>query len=148
MNTPLKIRPLTILMAEDSPTDVMLKREALEDAKLLNTLHVVDNGVDAMEFLRRKGQYAAAPRPDLILLDLNMPRKSGLEVLAEIKADANLRAIPVVILTTSKAEGDIMQAYGHHANCFISKPVDFEAFAQVVRQISSFWFNVVTLPPA
>ncbi|MEO8425835.1 MAG: response regulator [Verrucomicrobiota bacterium] len=148
MNNQTKTKPIEILLAEDSPTDVMLTREALEHAKLLNNLHVVDNGMEAMEFLRRQGRHAAAPRPDLILLDLNMPRKNGHEVLAEIKADASLKAIPVVILTTSRTEADLMKAYGNHANCYIVKPVDFDAFAEVVRSIESFWFAVVTLPPA
>jgi chemotaxis family two-component system response regulator Rcp1 len=140
-------RPIDILIAEDSPADVMLMREALQHAKVLNTLHVVDNGVEAMEFLRRIGKYREAPRPDLILLDLNMPRKNGQEVLAEIKDDESLRAIPVIILTTSRTDADIAAAYGGHANCYIAKPVDFDAFAEVVRSIQSFWFTVVTLPP-
>ncbi len=147
MNAKKENRTINILIVEDSPTDVMLTREALDHAKLLNHLHVVENGVEAMEFLHRQGKHGAAPRPDLILLDLNMPRKNGLEVLAEIKGDETLRAIPVVILTTSKAETDILKAYGHHANCYITKPVDFEAFAEVVRSIQTFWFSVVTLPP-
>jgi chemotaxis family two-component system response regulator Rcp1 len=148
MNKLTPPKPIDILIAEDSPTDVMLMREALEHAKMLNTLHVVDNGVEAMEFLHRKGKYNAAPRPDLILLDLNMPRKNGHEVLADIKASERLRAIPVVILTTSRADTDIVAAYGRHANCYIAKPVDFEAFAEVVRSIQNFWFTVVTLPAA
>jgi chemotaxis family two-component system response regulator Rcp1 len=126
----------------------MLMQEALEHAKVLNTLHVVDNGIEAMDFLNRKGAHTAAIRPDLILLDLNMPRMNGQEVLAKIKADENLRAIPVVILTTSNAEMDVLKAYGNYANCYIAKPVDFDAFAEVVRSVRSFWFTVVTLPTA
>ena len=113
---------------------------------MLIVLHVASDGVEAMEFLRRQGQYSAAPRPDLILLDLNMPRKNGQEVLAELKVDESLKAIPVVILTTSKSDADVMKAYGLHANCYISKPVDFESFVEVVRSIENFWFTVVTLP--
>jgi chemotaxis family two-component system response regulator Rcp1 len=147
MKKPVIARPIDILIAEDSPTDVMLMREALEHAKVLNTLHVVEDGVEAMDFLRRLGKYSAAPRPDLILLDLNMPRKNGQEVLAEIKQSEGLRSIPVVILTTSRADADVASAYGHHANCYIAKPVDYDAFAGVARSIQNFWFSVVTLPP-
>ncbi len=141
-----KNKPITILMAEDNATDVMLTKEALAHAKLLNTLYVVDDGIDALDFLHRRGKYAKAPHPDLILLDLNMPRKNGQEVLAEIKASDRLKHIPVVILTTSKAEEDIVKAYGLHANCYVIKPVDFDVFAEVVRSIQEFWFSVVTLP--
>ena len=136
-----------VLLVEDSPTDVLLTREALENATMLNTLHVASNGVEAMDFLRRKGIYSDAPRPDLILLDLNMPRKNGQEVLVEIKSDESLKAIPIVMLTTSKTGTDVIEAYEHHANCYITKPVDFDAFAEVVHSIQNFWFNVVTLPP-
>lgn len=139
-------RPIEILLAEDSATDVMLAKEALEYAKVRNNLHVVKHGVEAMAFLRKEGRYAAAPRPDLILLDLNMPRKDGREVLAEVKGDDDLKTIPVVVLTTSQAQEDILNAYGLHANCYISKPVDFEQFTNVVRAIDQFWFTVVTLP--
>ncbi len=139
-------RPIIILMAEDNPNDVLITKEGLGTAKMLNTLHVVEDGMEAMDFLSQKGKYANAPRPDLVLLDLNMPRKNGQEVLAEIKANDNLRNIPVLILTTSRAEEDIVKAYGLHANCYISKPVDFDAFARVVRTIQDFWFSVVTLP--
>ena len=142
-----KTTPITILMAEDNATDVMLTKEALAHAKVLNTLHVVEDGMEAMEFLHRRGRYAKAPQPDLILLDLNMPRKNGQEVLAEIKADEQLKHIPVVVLTTSKAEEDVVKAYGLHANCYVIKPVDFDVFADVVRSIQQFWFSVVTLPP-
>ncbi|HWA86447.1 MAG TPA: response regulator [Opitutus sp.] len=139
-------KPITILMAEDNPTDVMLTKEALEHAKLLNTLHIVEDGIEALDFLNRRGKYAKAPRPDLILLDLNMPRKNGQEVLAEIKDDPKLKHIPVVVLTTSKAEEDVVKAYGLYANCYVIKPVDFDVFAEVVRSIERFWFTVVTLP--
>ena len=139
-------REIEILLVEDSATDVMLAEEALEHAKVRNHLHVVKDGVEAMAFLRKEGQYAEVPRPDLMLLDLNMPRKDGREVLAEVKADESLRTIPVVVLTTSQAQEDVLKAYGLHANCYISKPVDFEQFANVVRAIDQFWFTVVTLP--
>jgi chemotaxis family two-component system response regulator Rcp1 len=139
-------RPIEILLAEDSPTDVMLAEEALAEAKVNNNLHVAKDGVEAMAFLRREGKYTDAPRPDLILLDLNMPRKSGSEVLTEVKADDHLKQIPVVILTTSQAEQDVARAYGLHANCYISKPVDFEQFTSVVQAIEHFWFTVVLLP--
>ena len=141
-----KNKPITILMAEDNSTDVMLTKEALAHAKVLNTLHVVEDGIEALDFLHRRGKHAKAPHPDLILLDLNMPRKNGQEVLAEIKADDRLKQIPVVILTTSKAEEDVVKAYGLHANCYVIKPVDFDVFAEVVRSIQQFWFTVVTLP--
>ncbi len=134
------------MLVEDSPTDVLLAQEALEQARLLNTLHVVSDGVEAMQFLRREAPYNDAVRPDLILLDLNLPRKDGREVLQEIKNDPVLKRIPVVVLTTSKAEEDILNAYGLHANCYVSKPVDFEQFTNVVRAIESFWFSVVLLP--
>ena len=140
-------RPVEILLVEDSPTDVLLATEALQQAKLINNLHVARDGVEAIEFLERRGPHANAPRPDLILLDLNLPRKDGRQVLAEIKASAVLKQIPVVVLTTSKAEEDVLESYGHHANCYITKPVDFDQFASVVRQVESFWFAVVTLPP-
>ena len=142
-----KNKAICILMAEDNPTDVMITKEALEHAKVLNSLHVVEDGMEALDFLHRRGKHAKAPRPDLILLDLNMPRKNGQEVLAEIKADKRMKHIPVVILTTSKAEEDVVKAYGLHANCYVIKPVDFDVFAEVVRSIQQFWFSVVTLPP-
>ena len=142
----MSIRTVSILAIEDNPTDVMLMREALSSAKLHVDLHVVQDGVMGLEFLHRIGAHAQAPRPDLILLDLNLPRKSGLELLVEIKADESLRAIPVVMLTTSQAEDDLAQAYAAHVNCYIRKPVDFERFAEVVKSIENFWFAVVTLP--
>lgn len=139
-------RPVVILMAEDNPTDVLIAREGLGSAKMLNTLHVVDDGIEAIEFLRRRGKHAEAPRPDLILLDLNMPRRNGQEVLAEIKTDPHLKQIPVIVFTTSKSRDDIDKAYGLHANCYISKPVDFDEFTKVVQAIQDFWMSIVTLP--
>jgi len=140
-------RPIEILLVEDSPSDTELTVEALREAKVRNHLSVVEDGVQAMEFLRQQGPFADSPRPDLIMLDLNLPRKDGREVLAEIKSDDRLKAIPVVILTTSRAEQDVLRAYNLHANCYIAKPVDFERFLDVVRSIESFWLFVVTLPP-
>lgn len=138
---------LVILLVEDSPADVLMTREALEQNQLATELHVVEDGVEALEFLRRQGPFASAPRPDLILLDLNLPRMDGREVLAEIKADESLRVIPLVILTTSKADEDVLRAYDSHANCYVAKPLDFDQFAHAVNSIQQFWFNVVTLPP-
>ena len=141
-----QLMPAEILLVEDSPSDVLMAREALKSAKVSNNLHVVEDGVEAMDFLRRQGKYATMPRPHLVLLDLNLPRKSGREVLAEIKGDPTFKSIPVVVLTTSKAEEDVLQAYGLHANCYVTKPVDFGNFASVIRSIEQFWFTVVTLP--
>ena len=141
------IRPIEILLVEDSPSDAEFTIEALKEAKMRNHLSLVEDGVQAMEFLRRQGKYAQAPRPDLIMLDLNLPRKDGREVLAELKADEKLKMIPVVVLTTSRAEQDELRAYQLHANCYITKPVDFQQFLNVVRSIESFWLFVVTLPP-
>jgi CheY-like chemotaxis protein len=146
MNATSPERPVVILMVEDNPTDVLIAREGFSGAKMLNTLHMADDGIEAIEFLNKRGKYAGAPRPDLIVLDLNMPRKNGQEVLAEIKVDDNLKNIPVVILTTSKSEDDISKAYALHANCYISKPVDFDEFTDVVQTIQDFWLSVVTLP--
>ena len=143
--TPLA--PIEILLVEDSPADVRLAMEALKEAKVLNHLNVVDDGIKAMQFLRRQGSYTKAPRPDLVLLDLNLPRKDGREVLDEIKSDAELRRIPVVVLTTSQAEEDIVRAYDLHCNCYITKPVDFQQFMLVVKSIEDFWLTVVRLPP-
>lgn len=140
------VDPIEILLVEDSPTDALLAQEALADARICNNLHPVTDGVAAMAFLHRQGRYAGAPRPDIILLDLNLPKKDGREVLREIKADASLRTIPVVILTTSEAEADVLQAYGLHANCYVVKPLDFDKFASVVRDLGNFWFAVVRLP--
>lgn len=140
--------PIEILRVEDSPRDTDLTLEALKDFKVRNHVSVVEDGVLAMQFLRRQGAYAQAPRPDLIMLDLNLPRKDGREVLAEIKGDNLLKTIPIVVLTTSRAEKDILSAYQLNANCYINKPVDFDQFLDVVRSIESFWLFVVTLPPA
>ena len=140
-------RNIEILLVEDSPSDALLTREALNNSKLLNKLHVVDNGVDAIAFLRREGPFASEPRPDLILLDLHLPKMDGREVLREIKADDNLKIIPVVVLTSSDAEEDILKSYKLNANCYITKPVEFDKFVKVVRSIREFWFAVVTLPP-
>ena len=141
-------RAIEILLVEDNPGDVRLTREALKEAKVRNSLSVVSDGVEAMAFLRREGVYSTAPRPDIVLLDLNLPRKDGRQVLAEVKADPELRRIPVVILTTSKAEEDILKTYDLHANCFITKPVDFDQFVRVVQSIEHFWLSIVTLPSA
>lgn len=146
MNFSTAGRAIEILLVEDSATDVLLAREALGEAKVRNNLSVVKDGVEAMAFLRKEDPYTEAPRPDLILLDLNMPRREGREVLAEVKVDDDLKQIPVVVLTTSQAQEDVLQAYGLHANCYITKPVDFDQFSQVVRAIDQFWFTVVTLP--
>ncbi len=141
-------RPIEILLIEDSPSDTELTVEALKEAKVRNHLSIVEDGEQALEFLRRRGKYALAPTPDLIMLDLNLPRKDGREVLAEIKADDVLKTIPVVVLTTSRADQDVLRAYRLHANCYITKPVDFDQFLNVVRSIESFWLFVVTLPPS
>ena len=138
---------IDILLVEDNPGDVRLTQEALKEGKVRNNLHVVGDGVEAMAFLRRERSYAQAPRPDLVLLDLNLPLKGGRDVLAEIKQDPELRRIPVVILTTSKDEVDIMSTYDLHANCYITKPVDLDQFMGVVRAIEDFWLDVVKLPP-
>jgi two-component system, chemotaxis family, response regulator Rcp1 len=140
-------KPIQILLVEDNPGDARLAIEALRDMKVRNQLHVVQDGVEAMSFLRRQGQYAGIPRPDLVLLDLNLPRKDGREVLAEIKYDADLKRIPVVVLTSSAAEQDILQAYNLYANCYITKPLDLEQFLRVIRSIEDFWLAVVNLPP-
>jgi len=139
--------PIEILLVEDSPGDVRLTQEALRDARVANRLHVVGNGVDAIEFVTRCGRYASAPRPDLILLDLNLPRKDGREVLAELKNDDNLKRIPVIILTTSDAESDILRTYNLHANCYLVKPVNVDEFFEQVRSIEGFWLSIVRLPP-
>jgi CheY-like chemotaxis protein len=141
-------RPIEILLVEDSPSDTDLTLEALKGFKVRNHVSVVEDGVQALQFLRRQAPYAEAPRPDLIMLDLNLPRKDGREVLAEIKTDDDLKTIPIVVLTTSHAEQDVLRAYQLSANCYITKPVDFNQFLDVVRSIESFWLFVVTLPPA
>ncbi len=139
-------KPVEILLVEDNPGDVRLTQEALNDGKVRNNMHVAEDGVEAVAFLRREGKYADAPRPDLILLDLNLPKKDGREVLAEIKTDEDLKRIPVVVLTTSKAEQDIFRAYDQHANCYITKPVDLDQFIKIVKGIEDFWFTIVKLP--
>lgn len=136
-----------ILLVEDNPGDVRLAKEALRDTKIHNELHVVGDGVEAMAYLYREGKYSTKPRPDLILLDLNLPKKDGREVLAEIKKDNDLKRIPVVILTISKDEEDIMKTYNLHANCYITKPLDMKQFIKVVKAIEDFWFTIVKLPP-
>jgi two-component system, chemotaxis family, response regulator Rcp1 len=141
------LKHIEILLVEDSPADVLIAREALAEAKLINSIHIADDGVEAMDFLYKRGKFASVPRPDLILLDLNLPRKNGREVLAEIKADEELKNIPVVILTTSSAEEDILRSYNLHANCYVVKPVEFTNFVKAVQSIQQFWFSVVTLPP-
>ena len=140
-------RPVEILLVEDDPADAGLTWETLQDCKLLSHVSVVDNGVEAMAFLRGEGKYVDAARPDLILLDLNLPKKDGREVLAEIKSDAQLRRIPVVVLTMSSAEQDILATYDLHANCYITKPVDLDQFSAAIRGIEEFWFKIVKLPP-
>ncbi|XRQ09989.1 response regulator [Actinomadura welshii] len=139
-------RPIEVLLVEDDPGDVLLTVEAFEHNKVNNSLHVVNDGEQAMAYLRQEGEHAGAPRPDLILLDLNLPRKDGREVLAEIKDDPDLRRIPVVVLTTSEADEDILRSYNLHANAYVTKPVDFEQFISVVRRIDDFFVTVVKLP--
>ncbi|GAA0987762.1 response regulator [Acrocarpospora macrocephala] len=141
-----ELRWIDVLLVEDDPGDVLLTQEAFEHNKVRNKLHVVSDGEQAMAFLRRQGDYTDVPRPDLVLLDLNLPRKDGREVLEEIKDDPELRAIPVVVLTTSEAEEDILRSYRLHANAYVSKPVDFDQFIRVVRQIDDFFVTVVKLP--
>ena len=140
--------PVEILLVEDNPGDVRLTKEALKEGKVYNNLHWAKDGVEALEFLKREGKHAKAPRPDIILLDLNLPKKDGREVLAVIKKDSELKHIPVVVLTTSKADEDVLRSYELHANCYVTKPVDLEKFIQVVQSIDRFWLTVVTLPPA
>jgi two-component system, chemotaxis family, response regulator Rcp1 len=142
----MNVKPIELLLVEDSEPDVRLTIEALREAKVKNRLWVVDDGVEAVDFLRRHGKHPDAPRPDLILLDLNLPRKDGRQVLKEIKNDDSLKRIPVVILTTSKSEEDVLRAYDLHANCYITKPVDFNRFMEVVKSIEDFWLTVVRLP--
>jgi two-component system, chemotaxis family, response regulator Rcp1 len=139
-------RPVEILLVEDNPGDVRLTIEALKEGKLLNHVSVAEDGVEALSFLHQEGQYIGRPLPDLILLDLNLPKKDGREVLAEIKKDPKLRHIPVVVLTTSVAEHDVLKSYDLHANCYINKPVDLEQFIEIVKSVGDFWFSVVMLP--
>ena len=147
MSSEWSVKPIEILMVEDNPGDVRLTVEALKEGKVRNKLHVVEDGVEAMAFLRGEGEYADAPRPDLVLLDLNLPKKDGREVLAEIKGDPNLRRIPVVVLTVSEANEDILKTYDLHANCYVTKPVDLDQFIVVVKSVEDFWLTIVKLPP-
>ena len=143
----MQVEPIMILLVEDNPGDVRLTREALKDMKMHNELYVVPDGVEAMCFLRQETPYQDATRPDIILLDLNLPRKDGREVLAEIKVSDSLKRIPVVVLTTSDDDRDILTSYNLHANCYITKPVDIRRFIEIVRNIENFWFTIVKLPP-
>jgi chemotaxis family two-component system response regulator Rcp1 len=147
MSDGTKCGPIEILLVEDNPGDVRLTIEALKEGKVANEINVAADGIEALAFLRREGKYENAPKPDLILLDLNLPKKNGREVLAEIKMNPHLKCIPVVILTSSQAEKDIVTTYNLHANCYITKPVDFDQFIKVVKSIENFWFKVVKLPP-
>jgi len=142
------VQPVEILLVEDNPGDARLATESLKESKLRNNLHHVEDGVEAMAFLRQEGQYADKPRPDLVLLDLNLPRKDGREVLAEVKSDDDLKRIPVVILTVSSDEQDILDTYNFHANCYITKPIDLGQFMKVVQSIEDFWLSIVKLPPS
>lgn len=148
MSTESNARSIEILLVEDNPGDVRLTIEAMREAKLSNRLHIVEDGVEAMQFLRREGRFGDAPRPGLILLDLNLPKKDGREVLAEIKSDPALKRIPVVVLTTSRAEEDVLRSYDLHANCYVTKPVDLDQFTKIVKQIDEFWIKLVTFPPS
>jgi two-component system response regulator len=147
VNTLIDVMPIEILLIEDNPGDVELTKIALEDSKISVNLNIVEDGVEAIAFLRREGKYANVPHPDIILLDLNLPKKDGREVLAEIKADEKLKRIPVVVLTTSQAEEDVLKVYNLSANCYITKPVDFDQFVKIVQSIENFWFTIVKLPP-
>jgi chemotaxis family two-component system response regulator Rcp1 len=144
-NNDMKV--VEILLVEDNPGDVRLAKEALKDGKVRNNLYVVEDGQEALDFLHRRGRYADAVRPDLILLDLNLPKISGQDVLAEVKADKELRRIPVVVLTVSKSEEDILKAYDLHANCYVTKPLDFNQFVKITKTIEEFWLTIVKLPP-
>lgn len=141
------VRAVEILLVEDNPADVRLTHEAFKDARVLNRIHVATDGVDALAYLRRESGFEDRPRPDLVLLDLNLPRKRGEEVLVEMKQDPALRRIPVIVLTTSRADQDILNSYNQHANCYINKPIDLNSFFDVVRTIEGFWLKVVRLPP-
>jgi two-component system response regulator len=147
VNTLIDVMPIEILLIEDNPGDVELTKIALEDSKISVNLNIVEDGVEAIAFLRREGKYANVPHPDIVLLDLNLPKKDGREVLAEIKADEKLKRIPVVVLTTSQAEEDVLKVYNLSANCYITKPVDFDQFVKIVQSIENFWFTIVKLPP-
>jgi chemotaxis family two-component system response regulator Rcp1 len=148
MSNGYRATPIEILLVEDNPGDVRLTQEVLRDGKVRNTLRVAGDGEEALAMLRREGAFANSPRPDVILLDLNLPKKDGRTVLAEIKADPSLHRIPVVVLTTSKAEEDVLKSYDLNANCYITKPVDLDQFIKVVRMIEDFWLSIVVLPPA
>ena len=147
MSNKTKGKPIEILLVEDNPGDVRLTREALKEGKMRNVMSVASDGAKAMEFLRRQGEFQDAPQPDLILLDLNLPGKDGREVLAEIKEDPDLKRIPVVILTTSMDEQDILKSYDNYANCYITKPLDLDRFIEVVKSVEDFWLEIVKLPP-
>jgi two-component system, chemotaxis family, response regulator Rcp1 len=144
----MNVRPIQLLLVEDSPTDVELTREALQDAKIANELHHVEDGEQAMAYLRQEPPYADQPRPDVVMLDLNLPRKDGREVLQEIKQDEDLRSIPVIVLTTSAAGEDVKHAYSNYVNAYIQKPINFDQFTQTVRSFEQFWLSIVTLPTA
>ncbi len=146
MNPQPRTKTIEILLVEDSPSDALLTKRALAEGRIINQLHHVEDGIKALAFLRKEPPFGDAPRPDLILLDLNLPKKNGREVLAEIKADKTLKTIPVIVLTTSRAEEDVLKSYQLHANCYIVKPVDFTAFANAITVIEKFWFAIVTLP--
>lgn len=139
--------PIEILLAEDNPGDVRLTEKALDHGNIINNLHVVKNGVEALQFLRQEGEFSDKPRPDLVLLDLNMPKKDGREVMEEMKGDPSLRRIPVVVLTSSEAEEDVVRSYELNANAYLTKPVDFDGFVDIVKRIEDFWFSVVKMPP-
>ena len=147
MMTLSESRPIDILLVEDSPSDAKLTEKTLQKSKVRNTIHIVEDGVEAMEFLQRMGVYQTAPRPDLILLDLNLPKKDGRKVLAEIKENPGLSSIPVIVLTTSEAEEDILQSYSLRANCYLTKPVTLKHFVKVIESIEDFWLTMVKLPP-
>ncbi len=147
MNMKNKFKAVEILLIEDNPGDVRLTIEALKESKIMNNMHVADDGIEALSFLKKEGIYKDKPRPDLIILDLNLPKKDGREVLGEIKSDDSLKQIPIVILTTSEAEEDIIKSYELHANCYITKPVNMEQFIKVVKSVGDFWFSIVMLPP-
>jgi chemotaxis family two-component system response regulator Rcp1 len=146
MENIMYFKPVEILLVEDNPGDVRLTKEALKETKLQNKLYVVKDGVEALSFLRKEGDYKFVPRPDLILLDLNLPRMDGRQVLAKIKADESLKRIPIVVMTISQADEDIVRSYDLHANCYIIKPVDINKFIEIVKAISDFWFTIVKLP--
>lgn len=148
MSTAVMTKSIEILLVEDNPADIRLAKEALKDGKVMNNLSVVTDGMEALNFLRQTGKYSDSPVPELILLDLNLPKKSGLEVLQVIKADPSIKRIPVVVLTTSKAEEDIVKSYNLNANCFITKPIDLKQFLDVVKTIEEFWLTIVSLPPS